>query len=40
MKQIPITKPFFDADEFALITKPLETGWVVQGLMSGILRRP
>jgi dTDP-4-amino-4,6-dideoxygalactose transaminase len=31
MKQIPITKPFFDHEEFALITKPLETGWIVQG---------
>lgn len=31
MKQIPITKPFFDHEELALIVKPLESGWIVQG---------
>lgn len=29
--KIPITKPFFDDREKAIIVKPLETGWVVQG---------
>ncbi len=29
--QIPITKPWFDDDDFAAIRRPLETGWVVQG---------
>ncbi len=29
--QIPITKPWFDADDFAAVQKPLQTGWVVQG---------
>jgi dTDP-4-amino-4,6-dideoxygalactose transaminase len=28
---IPITKPFFGPEEIAAISKPLETGWVVQG---------
>lgn len=28
---IPITKPFFGAEERDAILKPLETGWVVQG---------
>jgi dTDP-4-amino-4,6-dideoxygalactose transaminase len=28
---IPITKPLFGPEEFAAISKPLETGWVVQG---------
>jgi len=28
---IPITKPYFDRDEYELITQPLDTGWVVQG---------
>ena len=28
---LPITKPYFDQDDFDIITKPLETGWVVQG---------
>jgi dTDP-4-amino-4,6-dideoxygalactose transaminase len=28
---IPITKPFFGAEEREAIAKPLETGWVVQG---------
>ncbi len=28
---IPITRPYFDETEKELITKPLETGWVVQG---------
>ncbi|MCB0061998.1 MAG: DegT/DnrJ/EryC1/StrS family aminotransferase [Caldilineaceae bacterium] len=29
--RIPITKPYFGAEEAAAIVKPLETGWVVQG---------
>lgn len=29
--QVPITKPWFDEDDFAAIRAPLETGWVVQG---------
>ncbi len=29
--KIPITKPFFDAEEFKAIQLPLESGWVVQG---------
>ena len=29
--KIPITKPFFDKNEYDLITKPLDSGWVVQG---------
>ena len=29
--KIPIAKPFFGPEEFQLIQKPLETGWVVQG---------
>jgi len=29
--RLPITKPYFGTEEFELITKPLETGWVVQG---------
>jgi dTDP-4-amino-4,6-dideoxygalactose transaminase len=28
---IPITKPYFDEEEKALLIKPLESGWVVQG---------
>ena len=28
---IPITKPYFTEREYELITKPLDTGWVVQG---------
>ena len=29
--KIPITKPFFDKEEYELITKPLDSGWIVQG---------
>lgn len=29
--KIPITKPYFDDEERALVQEPLETGWVVQG---------
>ena len=29
--KIPITRPFFDKEEYELIVKPLDTGWVVQG---------
>ncbi len=29
--KIPITKPYFTEREYELITKPLDTGWVVQG---------
>jgi dTDP-4-amino-4,6-dideoxygalactose transaminase len=29
--RIPITKPYFDAEERENIVKPLDTGWVVQG---------
>ncbi len=29
--KIPITKPYFDDDEFRLVQETLETGWVVQG---------
>jgi len=29
--KIPITKPYFGEEERALIQRPLETGWVVQG---------
>ena len=29
--KIPITKPFFDAEEFRAVQLPLESGWVVQG---------
>lgn len=29
--KIPITKPYFDAEERESIVKPLDTGWVVQG---------
>ncbi|MCC6338262.1 MAG: DegT/DnrJ/EryC1/StrS family aminotransferase [Myxococcales bacterium] len=29
--KVPITKAVFEAEDFALIQKPLETGWVVQG---------
>ncbi len=29
--KLPITKPTFDREEYELITKPLDTGWVVQG---------
>jgi len=29
--KIPITKPNFDKEEYELITKPLGTGWIVQG---------
>ena len=29
--QIPITKPWFDDDDFAALRAPLTTGWVVQG---------
>ena len=29
--KIPITKPYFDDDEFSLVRQSLETGWVVQG---------
>ena len=28
---IPITKPYFDNEEYEIITKPLDTGWVTQG---------
>ncbi len=28
---VPITKPYFDEAEMQAVTKPLETGWVVQG---------
>jgi dTDP-4-amino-4,6-dideoxygalactose transaminase len=28
---IPITKPFFDAEELTAVQSPLESGWVVQG---------
>jgi perosamine synthetase len=28
---IPITKPYFGAEEFRAVQEPLETGWVVQG---------
>lgn len=31
MMNIPITKAIFDENEFQAITKPLETGWLVQG---------
>ncbi|UCH98710.1 MAG: DegT/DnrJ/EryC1/StrS family aminotransferase [Candidatus Aminicenantes bacterium] len=31
MINIPITKPFFNGEEYWYITKPMETGWVVQG---------
>ncbi|MBM3146022.1 MAG: DegT/DnrJ/EryC1/StrS family aminotransferase [Chloroflexi bacterium] len=29
--KIPITKPYFDEEEFTLVRQSLETGWVVQG---------
>jgi len=29
--KIPITKPYFDSEEFSLVKSSLETGWVVQG---------
>lgn len=29
--KIPITRPWFDAADFAAVQAPLETGWVVQG---------
>jgi dTDP-4-amino-4,6-dideoxygalactose transaminase len=29
--KLPITKPIFDKEDYELITKPLDTGWVVQG---------
>lgn len=29
--RIPITKPYFDDDDYSMISKPLETGWVSQG---------
>lgn len=29
--KIPITKPFFDEREKAMVLKPLESGWLVQG---------
>lgn len=29
--KIPITKPYFDKNEYDLIIKPLDSGWVVQG---------
>jgi dTDP-4-amino-4,6-dideoxygalactose transaminase len=29
--KIPITRPYFDKSEYKLITKPLDSGWVVQG---------
>ncbi len=29
--RIPLAKPVFEADDFAAIQTPLETGWVVQG---------
>ena len=29
--RIPLAKPVFEADDFAAIQQPLETGWVVQG---------
>src|SRR5690242_18260922 len=29
--KIPITKPFFGAEERAAVVEPLESGWVVQG---------
>jgi perosamine synthetase len=28
---IPISKPYFDKDDYKLITKPLDSGWVTQG---------
>jgi perosamine synthetase len=31
MMNIPITKPFFNQEEYQYIIKPLESGWVVQG---------
>jgi len=31
MLHIPITKAIFEADDLAVIQKPLESGWVVQG---------
>jgi dTDP-4-amino-4,6-dideoxygalactose transaminase len=31
MNRIPISKPYFGAEEMEAIQKPLETGWVVQG---------
>lgn len=30
-RKLPITKPWFSADDFTAIQKPLESGWVVQG---------
>jgi len=29
--KIPISKPFFDTEEFEAVRRPLESGWVVQG---------
>lgn len=29
--KIPITRPVFDEDDFEAVTKPLRTGWLVQG---------
>lgn len=29
--QVPITRPWFDEDELALIRQPIESGWVAQG---------
>lgn len=29
--KIPLTRPWFDADDLAAVQAPLETGWVVQG---------
>lgn len=31
MKNIPISKSVFDADDFAMVQEPLKSGWVVQG---------
>ena len=29
--KLPITKPLFDEEEYAIITRPLDSGWIVQG---------
>lgn len=29
--QVPITRPWFDEEDFALLRQPLENGWVAQG---------
>lgn len=31
LMQIPLTKPWFDAEDLAAVQAPLEAGWVVQG---------